>query len=540
MLNILEFGNMGDKGLNTDLSPWSLPPEFLTAGKNFRVAGGKIISSGSWDKISSVTTPGYLAKGVSVSSDIGNTALIASEMGVLCWDGNNWESLLTLTQPVVGSLWTFARMGGIPIVAHPDVGIFYWNPVRTPTDPNDAATIFQYLPYDKTTLWDDPSIRTGNVIRNHKTFLFLLNLTENGVNMPDSFRWSHPASINSIPPTWDAESPDAQFFMAGIASLGSNSGPIIDGLSLRDSFVLYSDNSINVLQEVGLPDVWNRRELTSYTGILAVDCVCEVKGAHFLMTGDDIIVNDGNSLNSIMHNRIRSHYAANLSQARYADSFVVSNLVKKEIWFCIPTDKKGIAVDMAYIYNWKDDSWAIRDLQPNTAFAYYGPNAKGDLTWDSLKQRNNMPWSTAAMSWNSDRTSPFEDSIVGIANTGEIYDLDPLSFVGTIAAEDSKLEDDMFIERTNISFGDQRSKTTLVSAYIHTEGSGTLLVKFGSHDFVGSPVRWKQAVTFDVGGQRKVNVRTTGELHAFRIETIGVVSCTITGMTLEFAQAGLR
>lgn len=553
MLKLIQFGNMGLSGLNTDLVPWDLPIEFLTEGRNFRVRNNAIEASGGWVKIRTPAESDLgLSKALPIVTGPGDIALVAGKWGLYSWDGLTYSHLYTHGSPVDASLWSFARMGGIPIACHPQIGIFYWNPVRTATDATDAATICQFLPYDKTEKWDQPSIRTGNIIRQHKTFLFLLNLRENGVDMPDSFRWSHPAPVNAVPVTWDAESADAQYFMAGIASLGANSGPIIDGLSMRDNFVIYSTNTIDLLQERGDVNlVWDRRQLTSYTGLLAMDAVCEVKGSHFLMTPEDIIINDGNSLQSIAHKRIRNDYVSKLVHGdRYKEAFVVNNLIRKEVWFCIATSQDlSRNVDLAYIYNWKDDSWAIRDLQPETLYAYYGPNASGILTWDVLKsQPTPLPWESGNMPWLTDKTNPFDETVMGISSdSSAFYDLDPGSYTGVISnvLKDTNLTTGMKLVKTNIPLGDHRGVTTISRVYLHAQGSCTLRIRVGSQDYAGSEVRWKVPVLYRVDksntkGQRKIDVRTTGELHAFEIELVGDGNCQISGMSIEYAEAGLR
>ena len=42
MIKHLALNNIGHKGLNSDMEPWELPPEFITQGINFRVRNGAL------------------------------------------------------------------------------------------------------------------------------------------------------------------------------------------------------------------------------------------------------------------------------------------------------------------------------------------------------------------------------------------------------------------------------------------------------------------------------------------------------------------
>jgi hypothetical protein len=82
--------------------------------------------------------------------------------------------------------------------------------------------------------------------------------------------------------------------------------------------------------------------------------------------------------------------------------------------------------------------------------------------------------------------------------------------------------------------------STIVAAYPKIEGIGDVLITLGSQDYPNAPIRWKPPVTFTPGRQRKINVRTTGALHAFKIESIGPGQFTMSGIDFEYAPAGFR
>ena len=78
----------------------------------------------------------------------------------------------------------------------------------------------------------------------------------------DKVWWSHPAEpFDGIPFSWrpTSEQPDS---IAGYVNLGRG-GAIVGGESLRDSFVIYSEDAINVMDYVGDALGWRRRTVSS-------------------------------------------------------------------------------------------------------------------------------------------------------------------------------------------------------------------------------------------------------------------------------------
>ncbi|RLD75153.1 MAG: hypothetical protein DRJ15_17380, partial [Bacteroidetes bacterium] len=279
--------------------PWTLPPEFITYGRNFRVSSGAIVPKGGVQEFSTAPASWFPAHVFHIGSLGNNYWIVAGRTKVYVVVGAVWHDITSAAG--YGTLnandellWTTCALGEIPILNNPQAHPEYWSPQQT-------TQILQPLLFDATNTWLAKTY-SAKVFRSHKNFLFALNLTEGSTEFPDSFRWSHPADVNGLPATWD-ETDEA--FLAGKASLGGNYGDIIDGASLRDSFPIYSESGINILDYTNDEYVWRRRELSSTIGLLTTNCVVEIKGTHFLLGDSDVVTNDGNQINSIAHNRIR-------------------------------------------------------------------------------------------------------------------------------------------------------------------------------------------------------------------------------------------
>ena len=660
MPKILRLRNIGDTGLNSDFAPWELPPEAITSGVNFRVFAGQIRTSGGFANLVTQEDdfkPAYLQF---VNSPVGLYWLLLGASYVYAYDGVTWHNVSswgTDPSPLIDGdefFWTGCTLGRIPIINNPQNVPEWWD--------QNTGNQFIPLPWDATQDWGQKGVRC-RVMRSYKNFLFALNLHESEGEYPDGYRWSHPADINGIPYTWDKNDPSA---LAGRAQLGGASGAIIDGLTLRDSFVLYSQNAVNILDFTGGDFVFRRRKLTTTFGLFCKNALVEVAGVHLFLSDGDIVQNDGTQIQSIMHNQLRKRLTANANSAFYSRSFAVRNDTLKEVWFCVPEDNNQYP-STAYIYNWRDKSWAIRELPPYLAHGAFGPTvistagayrydaqvqSEDTLNWDLWTGR----WSEQSRRWNDSDPIPPEppdgDFIWGIGQDGLLYgygvthgSLDPdiiqgstilavyvdsssdevflypdstemikgsdiitllsggesvvltwndteiryeasdvaftlyvVTAVGTeiglnITVDNAEVppitpltasgdillgvdhdnhkvlmidpdtnKDDIGtrIERTDLAIEGQDKVNTLTRMYPHIIGTELVRISMGSQDFAGGPVRWKAPVLFDPDTQRKVDIRTTGELHAWRIDSIGTGHWSLSGMDIEYSPAGKR
>jgi len=521
MNEILHLNNIGFQGLSLDLAPWSLPPEFITNGQNFRIYAGSIQNTGGevlWSTAPFAFNPGHVFHVGSTSQDFW---LVAGRDRIYAFDGTTWSNITsTAGYSGLGTddelLWSTCMLGQIPIINNPQHAPEYWSPVS-------AGQILQPLDFDSVDDWSTKGF-TAKIMRSHRNFLFALNLAEGATEFPDSYRWSHPADINGLPATWD-ETDEA--FLAGKAALGGDGGVIIDGLSLRDAFCIYSESAIDILDFTSDEFVWRRRELSSTAGLLSTNAVVEIKGVHFLLSAGDIIRNDGNKIESIAHNRIQTNLL-NIDATNYTRSYAIRKDNKKEIWFCVP-EIGSTYPNIAFVYNWRDDSWSIRDLTANVAYADIGSQSAGTDSWDSFIGN----WDDAASKWNSALTSPLNEVVVAVNPATEtLYLLD------TETTPDNDYQ--FTIERTNYPLLGNKQVTTIIRVYPHMSSSIPVSIEFGSQDYPDAPIRYKPAILFNPSTDRKIDIRTTGELHAWRISSLGKSPISMSGMTIEYVKAGLR
>lgn len=522
-LQQLIIENMGAKGLNTDVSPWALPPEYITNGNNFRIFANRIQSTGSnelWTTPPASFDAGFVMYVIALTA---NYWMSCGRSAVSVYDGTTHTVISSIEGYANIALdgeynWTGCMLGSIPIINNPAIYPEYWSP-------QGAGQVMQRLEFLPGSTWQDVN-KSFKIIRSHNNFLFALDLVESGVELPTSYRWSHPAANNGLPFTWDETDLSS---LASIEQIGGDGGRILDGLSLRESFCIYSERAINILDFTGDEFVWRRRSMPSKSWLLNRNCIVEANGAHYFLSDGDVIRNDGNSITSIAHNRIRRRLNSQISSDFFDRSFVVHNAALKEIWFCVPEGTSQYP-NVAYVYNWLDDSWAIQQLPNNISFADYGQQSVPPTTWDTVPGT----WASTTLTWGSQTRTPKNDTIIGIdATTSELVLLDPIG-------NNTGIDTSSSIERTDYPLNGHREVTTITRVYPHMTGTEPVNIQIGSQQHAGGPVNWSQTLTFNPASDRKIDVRSTGEFHAWRISSIGTGNWSISGMTVEFTGAGKR
>jgi hypothetical protein len=512
----------GDAGVNWDLEPCDLEPDYFTSGANFILRNGKIETCNG-SKV--IYSPGglsalKLSKIVYVQADIDRFYLAMGLKAVYCFNGTAWSDIGSGTYSLMNAgdefFWTYCKLGLIPIINNPQGYPQYWSPAV-------ASQAVTNLPYAVGQTWEQKGYRC-NVIRAHKNFLFALGLHEGTSYYPNKYRWSTPADNNGIPYTWDEVDLSA---IAGSSSILGNAGPIVDGMTLRDSFLIYCTDSITILDYAGDANVWRARSLSQSIGLLAADCIADINSTHIFLSNNDIYVTDGNSLKSITNRRIKTKLKGLINSTHYKKSYCVVNEQNKEVWFCFPS-ANAIYPDTAIIYDLVNDKLSIRSIERPITSMCYGNTFISSPTWATASGT----WETTQGNWNTDYSSVFSQDVIGIEPlAGGVYNF---------GATDETTTAYTNLERIGVVFGDQRTVTSITRLYPHMEGSSQVSIRAGSQEFVGGPVRWADAVLFNPSTDRKVDIRTTGKLHSWSIRAIDAKPFTYSGMDIEYVVNGAR
>lgn len=515
----LPIRNLGQYGINADLDPVDLPLNAITAGYNFRVKNGQIFSVP--DKLTISTPAGFNAgyiMNVKTSSDL--FALVAGNTAVKVYDGSSWTDISSVAGYAgLGTddelLWSGCLLGNIPIINNFQHVPEYWSPQQT-------TQVLQPLKFDAGNTWAAKNY-SAKVIRAHGQYLFALNLREAAVYLPDSYRWSHPADINGLPFTWDETDLSA---VAGKSSIGGDSGAIVDGLSLRDAFMIYSEKAIHALTLSGDEFVWRKTPVSTDYGLAAKDAIVAHDAKHYFISNEDICATNGTEVKSIIVNRIKSVFLGRTNFSYIDRSYALHYISENEIWFCVPSDSATYA-SLAYIYNYSDDTWTIRDLPAGMAFCAHANKLSAATTW-----------STVATTWATDSTKWSQSTYSGKLPLGVIN-----SDSALVSIDDSLATSflPILVERTGLNITDDiQSAETINRVFIKASGSSNLYMQIGSQDYPGAAVRWKNAQNISIGATRSFQDTTTGVLHAVKLSGIPTAPISLSGFDIEFISNGER
>jgi hypothetical protein len=558
---ILNVRNIGSTGVNSDVEPWDLPPDALTDGINFRLSANKLQSVGGTRPVApqSGDQLGHMIQSTDFSGN--STWVIAGENSVKLYDGSGYTDIgssLRTADARFSNLdpteWSSCQIGQAVFLNHPQLYPIYWINDGTST----VARPLDWHILEET--WDDKG-NSCRILRAHKNFLFALGMQEGADEYRDKVWWSHPAEPNGRPFSWRPTSEQADS-IAGWVNLGRG-GSIVGGESLRDSFVIYSESAINVMDFTGDALGWRRRTVSSEAGLASSEALIEVQGTHFFVSPGDIQTFDGNSLGSIMHNRLRKRLASRMNVEKLGNSWAAHNPTFTEIWFGIPESGEEHPTT-AYAYNYRDNNWSIRDLERPFRHAHFGLTPqKSETTWSSFDQT----YDEVREAWAMSGDAPFDASMLGVTGE-EIHEIDVLNetFNDDFTSANGKVWDTIggswdaspiswddvdprnnysrsptIIRRTDLPIGGHETNTTITRIYPLVEGTAPIQIRVGSQQQAGGPIKWAGDYrTFVPGRDRKIDVRTTGEVHAYEVKSEGGSFFNMTGMDIEFMPAGSR
>ncbi len=205
---------------------------------------------------------------------------------------------------------------------------------------------------------------TAKVIRAFRDQLIALDVTNKNLGAgvqrdPYKIKWSHYAAAGLVPNSWNqADASKA----AGEYSLIQTPDYLVDCLPMGDVNIIYKEDTTWTQRFIGAPGIYEFDILPDTFGMMAQQCACEVNGAHFVKTMDDLIIHNGQSIiKSVADKKYRKWIQNNIDTDNYANSYVIKNGRMQEAWFCFPESGQTYP-NLALVWNYKDDVLYIRDL----------------------------------------------------------------------------------------------------------------------------------------------------------------------------------
>lgn len=402
--------------------------------------------------------------------------------------GTTMHTDITHLTPRAGvvNAWSGFVFGGIPILNVDGSGVpMYWD--------QNLTHKFLDLP-----AW--PSTMRCKVLRQFKNFIIALNITKAGVNYPFMMKWSSPAVPGAVPTTWDEADATND---AGEFDVGDGQDPLIDGLTLKNSFIVYKESSTYAVDYAGGVFIFNNRKVFGMSGLLNTGCAVEFDAFHFAVTGTDIVIHDGYNATSVLDKRARRAFFQDIDVTNKGLVFVFKNPFLNEIFVAYPSIG-ATSCNKALVYNFVDKTVSYRTL-PNLNHAAYGPvdNTLG-ANWNQV----NDPWDSFLRAWNGPDFTPDTARVMMGSADIKLYMLDAAASFGGMAPV-------AFMERRGLSF-DQPDRIKLVAGIrprITGNVGQTITIKVGSaSDAYADPTY--TTMTYTIGVDLKVDCFVSGRYIA--------------------------
>lgn len=345
-------------------------------------------------------------------------------------------------------------------------------------------------------------------------------------NFPFMVKWSHPADPGSFPVSWDHTNPA---FDAGELDIAEGADPIVDGLQLRDSFIVYKESSIWRMDYTGGPFVFRLSKVLGSSGALNRNCIVEVDGVHVVLTNQDVIVHDGQTATSVLDKQTRRFLFQQIDQPSMDKAFVFKNTFFNEVYVCFPQIGSSVC-DRAMVWNYKDKTVTFRDM-PNVHHAAFGPvDESGTTTWSA----DTDAWASDLSVWNGGGLVPNTARVLFASDNGKLYLLDASAYFDGVPPS-SKLE------RRGLVFDKPEFIKTVreIRPRIKGENGATVLIKVGSSDDPNADPAYQATMTHTIGTTVANYCLVSGRYIAIRFESGTAAQWRLESYDVDVAGSGM-
>lgn len=515
-MTFLNVPNAGALGVNKDLSAHEMPLGAWTDALNIRFLDGYAYQFLGHGEVypSPPAVPQFIMPVLVAGEPYWLIATANGQYVVANTAGAPVYTDISHATPRAGvpNQWTGFVFGGIPILNTGDTATIpmYWD--------QNLANNFVDLP-----AW--PANTYCRALRSYKSFLIALGVTKAGVSYPYMVKWSSAAVPGALPSSWDHTDPAED---AGENDLAEGQDIIIDGMQLRDSFIIYKRSSVWRMDYVGGPFVFNFQKVLGISGALNRNCIVEIDGFHCVLTSQDVIVHDGQSPTSVLDKVTRRFLFSNIDPSSRGLCFLAKNPYLNEIYVCYPEIGQTVC-NRAMVWNYKDRTVSFREM-PNVYHAATG-QSQADIgdSWDIDLD----PWDSDTSLWDAPGFTPDDARVLMASADQKIYLLDATnSFNGVVPTA--------YLERQGLSF-DIPEQTKLVRCIrpriTGTSGQTVMISVAGMDDPYSTPL-YTEMQSFTIGETVACDFLVDGRYIAIKFEAGTALSWRLDSFTIDFEPSG--
>lgn len=540
-MNPIPVRNLGSAGVVTDMNASDLEdPAVFTAGVNVRFRNGRVSRGPVARTVYTLPfEPGHALTIPPSSGGFDEIVMAAADMSrIVRLNGAELEDLTPEGQQAAGE--------GTPITSCFLGGVSYIN--RDSHDPickTPGDSTYNVLPG-----WPDGY--RCRVMRSFKDQLVTLGVTKAGAYYPTMVKWSDLVSFGAAASDWDTGSTTNS---AGENIVNEMQHAIVDGLALRNSFVLYCTNSVWQMDFIGGDLIYAFTKLFDERGVISPNCVVQVGSAHFVFDRNDIYVHDGVEPRSIADAKVREFVFDALDTSRAHLCFVSHDARLSEIRFCYPSSDRLVGFhnpvdgcNRAAVYNYANGTWTFYDM-PNVT----GTCRSSLISGKSWEDDQEVTWDAAEGLFLT--TEGDESQHVFYVSRSQpdagltaprLYGVDLLDG-GTLPfpVEPEALKP-AFLERTGLDL-DMLGKN--LTQYTHLqaiwpqasiERPTDSYWQFGANDLVNQEPLWSDPIPFDPLSEAKIDINEAGKYLAWRFVLGGGGDFRLSGFDVQLVVRGRR
>jgi hypothetical protein len=500
-------------GIVLDKTPAEAPIENWTGGQNVAFRDGMTYRTGGYERFADPLAHPKPLYALNVIVGPESYWIYCCENKVAVTDGTTHWDLTPAAGLSISEAgdWSGCILNGIPCVNNGSDPPMYWN--------LSFSSKLQTLPG-----W--PAGATCKALRATKYHLMALNISEGVTNYGSQVWWSKAAAAGALPTEWTPTASND----AGDLVFGDTPGSIVDGLALRDQFIVYKEFSTHVMQYVAGTYVWTGRKLYLTTGVQALNCVVEANGQHWLFTGTDVVRHDGQNYVSVVDEKVKETLVKSIDAGKTKMCCVESRIVNQQVWVCIP-EQGNAWLNKAYIVDFVTGDIGIRML-PQVACVCRGivaGNAGGN-SWEV----DTKPWNSDITFWDQQSFSPTQDSLLMVDSArAHLYSVDTSDL-----ADGAQVY--AFIEKLSAQLGtfDHHKVVTGIIPRIQGTNGDKLSITLGGQPWFNEPIAWGTAQEFVIGTDHLVSDIVEGRLLSVRIEGTTAGVWKFYEYAIKFAEMG--
>lgn len=524
-MGFIRIPNCGSVGVIKDLSVHELPPNAWTDASNIRMLDGYVqqfLGHGS-----AYGEPAVVPQHV-LPVNVGDARywLYAGEKKIYAVTISGGAAVHTnLTRQTAGvdvdysgvpNEWTSTLLSGIPIF---NAGNLVDRPQQW--DLNIANRM--------TDLANWPTDTFCKSLRTYKNFLVALGITEGGVEKPFMVWWSSPADPGAVPSSWDYTDPTQD---SGRTDIAESNGRVIDGLQLRDSFMIYKEDSVWRMTYTGGDFVMSFQKVLGVSGALNRNCIVEVDGFHFVLTGSDVIVHDGQTATPILDKQARRDLFQDMDVEALDRAFVFKNPFLNEVFVCYAsadaTGNNGVP-NRALVWNYRDKTVSYRTL-PNLNHANYGTvDQLLSDSWDA----DGDPWNSDLTLWNGPGFTPNTTRVLMASNDNDLFLLDASAMFDGVAPVS-------YLERRGLGYGADEMRKLVKGLRPRITGNvgDTVIIKIGRQEDPYAEPEYEE-FTYTIGQDLKIDCLIDTRYVAIRFETGTALLWRLDSYDIEIEESGM-